>query len=90
MSTFICRSDDPIHDGLDCYKGTYFIHFIAALIGTIILLFMSFLSTILCIDLNPWSLAPFAAPRSRLNVLKLLAKIAVPIFFIVDYQVRFF
>ena len=39
------------------------------------------------IDLNPWSNVPFAAPQSRINLIKVLMKIGLCLYIILDYKV---
>jgi len=88
IAALFCKSDDRIHGDLTCYQGVYFAHLVVAIIGLIILFFTAVLFNMLYIDLNPCSVIPFAAPQSRLNLLRLALKIALAIYATVDVNVR--
>lgn len=87
IGALYCNSSDKIHGTLTCYSGQYWGHFAVGLIGIFVLLFTSFLFNILYIDLNPRSNIPFAAPQSRLNLLRMVLKIAVIIYTVIDQSV---
>lgn len=89
INALYCNSDSSAHKGTDCYAGLYFVHIIAALIAGIILVIFCFLFTLLFIDLNPNSIIPFAAPRSKINLFKLGLKFLLPFYTIIDYQGSF-
>jgi len=86
ITAFICFDDDTRHGNLDCYKGTYWIYPIISCFGIIILTLTSFFATLLYINFNPWSQAPYAAPQNRLNLIKLAFKILIPLFATLDYE----
>lgn len=87
LGTLICFEDDKLHGNLSCYSGIYFLHFVIALLGLIIQLFFSIFFHLLFIDLNPCSNLQFAAPQSRLNLIRLMIKLALPLYIIIDYKV---
>ena len=87
ITAFICFPEDSRHGDLECYTGTYWVYIILSCIGVIILTITSFIANLLFIDLNPWSDVPFAAPQSRLNLIKLAFKILIPLFSSLDYKV---
>ena len=89
FATFECNSSDPIHDGTSCYQGIYFMHLTAGIIGLILILFFIFMSTLLYVEINPNPAIPFAAPQSRLGLIKLMLKIALPLYILMDYNVKF-
>lgn len=84
---FACSNKNPMTQDLRCYEGIFFLHLVVAIISLLILLATSLILTFLSVDLNPWSKSPFAAPRSRVNLIKVLLKIAVCIYFALDYKV---
>jgi PAS domain S-box-containing protein len=86
ITAFICFDDDTRHGSLECYTGTYWIYPIISCFGIIILTLTSFFASLLYIDFNPWSPAPFAAPQNRLNLIKLAFKILIPLFATLDYR----
>jgi riboflavin transporter FmnP len=90
LSGLICFDDDQVHNTLACYSGIYFLHFVISLIGIIIQLFFSILTSLLFIDLNPYSTIQFSAPQNKINLIKLLIKFVLPLYILVDYQVFFF
>ncbi len=89
MATFICRDDDDKHGDMECYKGIYFLHIVVALIGMVFLLITTYIFGLLSLDLNPWSKVPYAAPGSKVNVIKLVFKILIVLYINLDYKVTF-
>ena len=87
LSSIICFDKDKIHTNVQCYQGIYFLHLATGILGLIISLIWFLMLTALYIDLNPWSTLPFAAPRSKLPLLRLLLKLVVIIYIILDYNV---
>jgi len=90
LALLACSSEDKNTSGFACFEGTFYIHFTLAIVGFIILLGTTLLLTLLSVDLNPWSKTPFAAPKSRLNLAKLLLKISVSVYFALDFKVKAF
>jgi len=86
MATFICRNDDDKHGDMECYKGIYFLHIVVAIIGMVILLVTTYIFGLLSMDLNPWSKVPYAAPGSRMNIIKLSFKILIILYVNLDYN----
>jgi len=87
LSSLICFDEDSIHGDSQCYQGIYFLHLIVAIVGFIIHFVTMILATSFYIDLNPWSTVPFAAPQSKINLMKVLIKIGVALYIILDYNV---
>ncbi len=83
----MCFDEDSIHSGMTCYQGIYFLHLIVGIIGFIMHFIMMIFATSFYIDLNPWSNVPFAAPQSRINLIKVLMKIGLCLYIILDYKV---
>jgi len=86
LASLMCFDEDSIHTGLTCYQGIYFLHLVVGIIGFIIHFVMMILATSFYIDLNPWSNVPFAAPQSRINLIKVLMKIGLCLYIILDYK----
>ena len=86
LSSLICFDEDFIHGDVKCYEGIYFLHLVIAIIGFIIHFVTMILATSFYIDLNPWSTVPFAAPQSKINLLKVLTKIAIVLYIVIDYK----
>ena len=89
FSVIVCYNDSPISKNFQCYEGTYYIHFTVALIGLFLLVVFSVIFTMLYIDLNPCSQLPFAGPQSYLNQFRLIIKIVIPLWFIIDYKGKY-
>ena len=53
ITTIYCSSDSMITQNMNCYQGIYFLHLSIAILGLILVFFLSWLFTILYIDLNP-------------------------------------
>eukprot|EP01016_Furgasonia_blochmanni_P007672 TRINITY_DN13074_c0_g1_i1.p1 TRINITY_DN13074_c0_g1~~TRINITY_DN13074_c0_g1_i1.p1 ORF type:complete len:387 (-),score=108.36 TRINITY_DN13074_c0_g1_i1:34-1131(-) len=85
LTTIYCKTNFVV-DVSQCYSGIYYLHFIIAIFGLLILLIFSITFTLLYVDLNPNSTIPFAAPQSKINLFRLLMKIALPLYFVLDYQ----
>jgi len=88
LSALICFDDDKIHGNTSCYSGIYFLHFVFGLVGLLIQIFFALLFNLLFIDLNPYSNIPFSGPQSRLGLIKLLIKFALPLYITLDYKVK--
>jgi ABC-type transport system involved in cytochrome c biogenesis permease subunit len=86
LSSLICFDEDSIHGDEQCYQGIYFLHLIVAIIGFVIHFVTMILATSFYIDLNPWSTVPFASPQSKINLVKVLIKIGVVLYIILDYK----
>jgi len=86
MATFICRNDDDKHGDIECYKGIYFVHLVVAIVGMVFLLVTTYIFGLLSMDLNPWSKVPYAAPGSKMNVIKLSFKILIILYINLDYK----
>ncbi len=87
FNAIICRDDDHTNGNIACYQGIYWLHFLSGLLGLIMHSIISIGISILFIDLNPHSNSPFAAPKSRINLLKLALKAALPLYIYIDYKV---
>ena len=87
IGTIFCNSDDNIHANMVCYSGLYFLHLTIAIFGMIFLISFTLMFTLLYIDINPNSTIPFAAPQSKLNLLKLIIKFLLPLYIVVDFNV---
>ena len=88
FAAFYCQNDDNIHGGTTCYSGIYFLYLAIGIIGFILFIGLQILYSLLYADINPASPIPFASPQSRVGLLKLLLKLALPLYFILDYQVQ--
>lgn len=80
ISTIYCTSSNETGLNLSCYSGIYFLHFILAIFGMILLLLFTLLFLRLYIDLNPNSSLPFASPQSQTNLVRTVLKIVLPLY----------
>jgi len=53
IAIIYCNSKSDIDQNITCYKGIYFLHFGAAILGLVIYLIFVFCFTFLYIDINP-------------------------------------
>jgi hypothetical protein len=86
ISFIYCNSNNPASAAFTCYSGIYFLHLIIAVVGIILLTAYSLMFTMLYIDLNPSSAIPFAAPQSRLNLYRLVLKVLILVYVIIDFK----
>lgn len=82
-----CREDDNVHGSLGCYSGIYWLHLAVGIVGLVILILMTLLLIFLFVDTNPNSPLAFAAPHSKLSLLRFILKVALPFYFTFDYTV---
>ena len=87
LSVLICVDGNKVHGDLVCYKGTYFIHFFAALLGIIGLLAMTITSIISNSERNPFSNTPHASTQNRPLLYRLYMKFILALFIILTAQV---
>jgi len=87
FNSLICRNNDSTHGDSTCYRDIYWLHFLAGLLGTIFHTIISIGICLLFIDLNPHSTSPFAGPKSRINLVKLALKAALPLYIHIDFKV---
>ena len=87
IATLYCNTNDDIHANMVCYSELYFLHLTIAILGMIFLISFTFIFTLLYIDLNPNSTIPFAAPQSKLSLLKLAIKFLLPLYIVIDFDV---
>ena len=88
FSIIFCSENSLIHKEIICYNGIYYWHLSVSILGIILLIFFSFLFSILFIDINPNSTLPFASPQTYTIFYKLFLKIFLPLYFTIDYQVN--
>lgn len=86
-SALYCQDDDKIHDSITCYSGIYWLHLAIGVIGLVLFLGVTLLVQTLFIERNPFSSIPFSSPLTRIDLLKLVFKIALPLYIVLDYQV---
>lgn len=87
IKAIICRDDDPLKGDVACYTGVQLANMVVGIIGLITLVVFAFLSQLFIIDMNPSSIVPFSCPQSNVAMLKLLAKLVLPIYVTIDYDV---
>lgn len=85
IAILYCKSESSVSQDFTCNAGIYILHIIVATFGLLILLILSLLFTMLYIDLNPSSPVPFSSPYSNLNLYRLVVKIFLPFYMIIDY-----
>lgn len=85
LATIYCKQDSPVTKEFTCNQGVYILHLLVSIFGIIFQLVLSLLFTTLYIDLNPSSNIPFAAPQSSTNLFRLVVKIFLPFYMIIDY-----
>ena len=88
LESVICQEGDALRMGEECYTGVHMANMIAGVAGMTITLFLSFIAQILYIDFNPSSTLPFANSQSRVGIIKLIFKICLPVYVILDYEVK--
>lgn len=88
-TSFYCQDGDSIHGTTECYSGLYFLYLAIGIIGFILYLTLIILYSLLYADINPSSTIPFASPQSRIGLLKLILKLALPLYFVLDTKVHF-
>ena len=87
FAAVICREGNFFSGSNECYQGTGIINMAVGITSLVILLPFSLLSQTLCMDLNPASSLPFAAPSTRVDMYKLTMKIAVALYSVLDQKV---
>ena len=85
--TLCCRDGDHVHGSIVCYSGIYWVHLAIGILGLIILIIMTILLVLLFVDANPNSPVAFAAPHSKISLLRFILKVALPLYFTLDYKV---
>jgi len=88
VTTLYCEEDDPYHEELECYSGSHLIHVIVASVGIAIAFIYGLMTSLFCIDINPASTLPYAAPLSKMGVLKFFGKLILVIYITIDYKVE--
>lgn len=88
FATFFCKEDDNVHGDIECYTGLYWLHLIIGAIGFIFFIVLCLLFSLLYAEINPISNIPFASPQTRIGLIKLLFKLALPLYIVLDYQVN--
>lgn len=86
IAVLYCKEDSSISQNFTCNQGIYILHIVISVFGLIFLVMLSMLFTNLYIDLNPNSTIPFAQPQSSTNFFKLILKIFLPFYMIIDYN----
>ena len=90
MFTFICKSTIPAFYDLTCYSGLHMLHMVFSGINIVIWLFFTILFIMFFAEYNPLSDIPFAGPFSKIGLYKLLVKMLLVIYFILDTEVKIF
>jgi len=87
LRSIICQDDDPFGEGVSCYTGVRLANTIAGAVGMFFVLFFSIIVQSLYIDFNPSSNIPFAKSQPRLGLIKLVFKLCLPVYIIMDEEV---
>lgn len=88
VQSIICQEEDPLRGNDDCYTGVHLSNMIAGVIGMVFLVLFSFLTQLLFIDSNPSTNIPFGCSQSKIGLFKLVLKLCMPIYVVLDYDVR--
>ena len=89
LAFIFCNEQSPITQNFTCYVGFYYLHAACAMLGCLLLSINTILNCIIYIETNHSSTKPFAAPPSRLNIIKLLFKILIVLYFVLFFNGRF-
>jgi len=89
IAVTFCFKNSPITENFECYNGFYYVHFSIGILGILITSFFAILAALIYIDTNLNSKIPFAAPGSKLNIIKLFIKIILTIYYTVFYTKTF-
>jgi len=81
---FNCTDDDPLNNGIECYKGYNLANSIMAYLALAVSVPSCFIAQLLHIDYNPASSIPFAGPQSNLGMFKLLMKVGLALYTSLD------
>jgi hypothetical protein len=81
LDVIYCQPHHPA-----CYAGASLAHLVMAVIGLFTLLVYCLLFCFLFADLNPDSKLPLAAPQSKASLFKLLLKVIIAIYTVLDYS----
>ena len=89
LAAIFCNSYNTLVEHQTCFQDFNLFCFIIGIIGLVTTILFSLAAELFCIDLNPNSTAPFAAPLSNINLAKLLLKFVLPFYLVIDVNVSF-
>ena len=87
LTVLICVDEREVYGDLTCYEGTYFVHFVIALLGLLMHSIISVTVIIFTSDFNPFSNHPYATPQNRPQLYRLFIKFLLPLFALLTYSV---
>jgi len=88
LIVIICQDDNKAHGDLVCYKGTYFVHLIVAILGIFSLFGMAIATIVFTSVLNPFSSVPHASPTNRTFIYRLYLKFLLALFAVLVHSVK--
>jgi len=88
LAVLVCNDESKVRGDLVCYEGIYFLHFIVALLGIAIQMFIAIPSILYSCDLNPFSSAPYASTQNRPLLYRLYMKLLLPLFLVLTAKVN--
>ena len=80
LAFLACNQNKYMSQSFMCFEGTYFLHFIVALVSLLLHIFNSVLYHIFYQDPNPFSSHPYAIPFTRQSYIKPLLKVLLPLY----------
>ena len=85
---FKCDQKLSIFEDISCYQGFHYLHLVVSGFG---LFFWGLISMMLLMffhETNPMSKLPFSSPPSQIFYLKLIIKMVLPLYYLIDLNVR--